>query len=185
MLRILLVLHNKKIILMKSIKEMKRLFMSVLENHQLINDYFSVKLLFSYGSFFGKCLTALLLIANILNPKFDSSIRPEVDVRLYSFNRWALFILINVVSLISVGVITITVKRVSQNVTNVIMNCYLLQSKIRYNSYEYKEIRALWTFIFENQLSFTAAGFFDIEPSILLNIFASSVTYFLVLIQFN
>ncbi|KAL1509244.1 hypothetical protein ABEB36_004010 [Hypothenemus hampei] len=185
MLRILRELHKKKIISMRSIKELKRLFMSALENHQIINDYFCLKLLISYSIFFGKCLSGLLLIAYYSKPKPESSIRNEIIFNLNSIGRWFRFIFINGFSFISVLIITMTCKQVSKSVTNVIMNCYLLQSKIRYNSYEYKEIRALWTFMFENQLSFSAAGFFDVHPSILLSISASTVTYFLVLIQLN
>ncbi|KAL1509414.1 hypothetical protein ABEB36_004157 [Hypothenemus hampei] len=185
MLRILRELHKKGLISMGSIKELKILFMSALANHQLINDYFSVKFLLSYGTFFGRFLTGLILIENSWKSKLKSSIQRESKFNLNSHDGWIRFIFFNVFALISVVVITMACKRVSQNVMNVIMNCYLLQSKIRYNSYEYKEIRALWTFIFENQLTFTAAGFFDVHPSILLSISASSVTYFLVLIQFE
>ncbi|KAL1509413.1 hypothetical protein ABEB36_004156 [Hypothenemus hampei] len=182
MLRILRKLHKKKIISMGSIKELKTLFMSALINHQLINDYFSVKFLLSYGTFFGRFLTGLLMIENSWKLKPESSIRNMLPFQLDSFDIWFRFAFVNVISVI---IITMTCKQVSKNVMNVIMNCYLLQSKIRYNSYEYKEIRALWTFIFENQLSFNAGGFFDVHPSILLSISASSVTYFLVLIQFE
>ncbi|KAL1509410.1 hypothetical protein ABEB36_004153 [Hypothenemus hampei] len=185
MLRILRELHKKKLISMGSIKELKILFMSALANHQLINDYFCLNLLASYGVFFGRCLSGLLLIAYYWTSILETNIRNESMYDLISFEKWFKFMFISIFSSISVVIITMTCKRVSQNVTNVIMNCYLLQSKIRYNSYEYKEIRALWTFIFENQLTFTAAGFFDVHPSILLSISASSVTYFLVLVQFN
>ncbi|KAL1509411.1 hypothetical protein ABEB36_004154 [Hypothenemus hampei] len=150
MLKILRELHKKKIISMGSIKELKILFMSALANHQLINDYFCLNLLASYG--------ALLMIANSWGLKLESSIQNESAFKLNTHDKWIRFMFLNVYTLISVVIITMTCKRVSQNVTNVIMNCYLLQSKIRYNSYEYKEIRALWTFIFENQLSFSAGG---------------------------
>ncbi|KAL1509439.1 hypothetical protein ABEB36_004176 [Hypothenemus hampei] len=185
MLRILRELHKKRIISMKSIKELKRLFITIFENHQLINNYFCLKLLFSYGSFFGRFLTGLLLIENSWKPKLESNIQNESLYDLISFEKWVKFMFVSVFCSISVVIITMTCKRVSQNVTNAIMNCYLLQSKVRYNSYEYKEIKAFRTFIFENQLSFNAAGFFDVHPSILLSISASSVTYFLVLLQFN
>ncbi|KAL1509521.1 hypothetical protein ABEB36_004237 [Hypothenemus hampei] len=185
MVRILREFDKKKIVSMRSIKELKRLFLSIFENHQLINDYFSTKLLFNYSNFFARFLSGLLLAELYWKPSREYSIRNESSYNLDYIYKFVMVMFMSFICSTPIVIITMTCKELSKNVTNVIMTCYLLQSKVHYNSYEYKEIRALWTFIFENQLSFSAAGFFDVHPSILLNIFAASVTYFLVLLQFN
>lgn len=78
-----------------------------------------------------------------------------------------------------------TCKGVTKRVDCIITTCYQLEDKFSQGSYEYKELQALWIYISDNRLTFTAVNFFQIKPSVLLGIIASATTYFIALIQFN
>lgn len=63
--------------------------------------------------------------------------------------------------------------------------CYRLQFQFQHDSYEQREIEALWHFIIENPPCYVAMGFFEIQPRTMLGVFAAAITYFVALLQFK
>ncbi|KAL1509523.1 hypothetical protein ABEB36_004239 [Hypothenemus hampei] len=174
---------KKKLTSMSSLKRLKRLYLCALDNHRCINNYFGVKLLICYGCSLARLLWGLLATADHWKRSTQPTASPQASsYDLTEINKFLVFLFCITAPVL---IITRACKELSQIVTTIFMKCYLLQSKVPYKSYEYEELRALRIFIFENRLSFTAAGFFIIDPSVLLGIAASVVTYLLVLLQFS
>ncbi|KAL1509520.1 hypothetical protein ABEB36_004236 [Hypothenemus hampei] len=173
---------KKKLTSMSSLKRLKRLYLCALDNYHLINNHFGIKLLVCYGCSLTRLLCGLIITADHWKEKLEANDNSESSYSFKQVNKFFFFLMCTVAPVL---IITKACKELSENVTTTLMKCYLLQIKIPYKSYEYKELRILWVFIFENRLWFTAAGFFTIQPSVLLGIAGSTVTYFLVLLQFN
>lgn len=63
--------------------------------------------------------------------------------------------------------------------------CYLLQEQVATKSEEREELMKLANIAEARLPTFTAAGYFEINKSVLMNIFGTVATYIIVLIQFN
>ncbi|KAJ8947992.1 hypothetical protein NQ314_008508 [Rhamnusium bicolor] len=72
-----------------------------------------------------------------------------------------------------------------KEIHKLLTNCYRVEEMLPLNSKEKEELRSLRSLIKDKRPSFTAAEFFQIKRSTLLSIFATTTTYFIIIIQFN
>lgn len=74
--------------------------------------------------------------------------------------------------------------KVKENYTNVLSECYNLHIQIE-NKLERNDLEKVENYIRNYPPVFTAAGFFQLSKEIFSSFFSATVTYLILLIQFN
>ncbi|XP_066154582.1 uncharacterized protein [Euwallacea fornicatus] len=172
-------LHKYQLNSLSSIKDIKRHYLGAVERTMILDTYFGGKILVNFGNSTTRLLGIFISSIHYWNPeKFVTTL----DVEWEQFSR---ALIVAVYGMIPAFIITTSCGKVTKSTDCLISSCYRLQYKFPYGSYEQRELNSLWKYISENKLVYTGMGFYQIQPSVLLGIIASSTTYFIALIQFN
>ncbi|XP_030756893.1 uncharacterized protein LOC115882789 [Sitophilus oryzae] len=158
-----------------NLKKAKMCYLNTQENVNCFNKIFGYQIFLSFAYW----ILAFESICLYLFENYKHRYKTTIDFEL-------IFFFVVFMSLISASLLAVVFScdGISAECRKLIDYISDVQEMLHRKSLEYMELESLIFYIQNNQLSFTAAGFFEIKSSSVLALIATSTTHFIALSQF-